>query len=867
MIRSSRFGLMTLGIVASLVTLSTTPQTASAQYVWTGANGFPNVINDPFNWSNPYNWQGNSIPPSNAATSITFAAAPSGVSNNNLGSPFVLNYLTFSTGVTATGGQLDFRTTASSAQITQNTVASVTVANPLLINTPFLMTGSGGMVTLSGAITGSGSFTQGFAPNSTSGNYVTELTSGANTYGGSTFVHSGTLRPTVAGALPTGRDVTVTAGTLDLANNISHTIGSLTLSRGDTTGTSPAPVVTGGGTLTLNGNIVYTPNSNGISRGGRIDPNIDLGSTTRTINVVAASSGIYDLVIGGQILGGAGIQKAGIGNLALTRSASYTGSTGVSGGILYLGSTNTLPTATAVSLIGGGLQLNPLFTASGVTPGNYNQTIGSLAGSSSTLSLGSATLTVGTDNTSTSYSGTITGGGGSLVKVGTGTLVLGGNNSFGGGLTVTAGTLGVTTDAALGTSANSIALSPFGTLAYTETTSTARTFDLSSGTLAIAAGKTLTFSNATVGNGYLTGPGTFLTSGFRTNFAGGSTASSVQLVLNASDTVTNYNLSGQTTVLNTFPVAFNRVTNTTSGRLEVQAGAILNVSEFTSTGVLTVIGGATPGRINNTGADVYLGGGSRTYVGANVTGQRNGTINLGGRAMEVNGGLLVNNGNFVSSGTGGIQNGTVNVNYGGLAKGTGYYDAVNVTDGGRFAPGNSITNTTSGSLTLGSGGAYEFEINRAGGTAGGGGTTPPVGWDLLNLNTAFTVNSTAASPAAIQLVSRNAADTGGGSLPDFNSGQSYQWLAFHVNAGGTVNGFSPDKFTFDTSMFSNLPNPTGVGTFALFQSGNDIFVTYTPVPEPGAVLAIAATGVWGLSLVRRARRQDKRDRHQLYVAQ
>ena len=341
----------------------------------------------------------------------------------------------------------------------------------------------------------------------------------------------------------------------------------------------------------------------------------------------------------------------------------------------------------------------------------------------------------------------------------------------------------------------------------------------------------------------------------------GSATTSTQLTLNGNHEVTNYNLGGQTTVSTAgTPPTFTRVTNTASGRVTVNG--TLNTSEFVNNGVLTVPGGVAPGMVNNTGADVYLGGGSRTYVGANVTGQRNGTINLGGRTMELNGGLLVNNGNFVSIGTGGIQNGTVNVNYGGLAKGTGYYDAVNVTDGGRFAPGNSITNTTSGSLTLG-GGAYEFEINRASGTAGGGGTTPPVGWDLLNLNTAFTVNSTAASPATIQLVSRNAADTGGGSLPDFNSGQSYQWLAFHVNAGGTVNGFSPDKFTFDTSMFSNLPNPTGVGTFALFLSGNDIFVTYAPVPEPGAVLAIAAAGVWGLSLVRRVRRQDKRDRHQL----
>ena len=287
-----------------------------------------------------------------------------------------------------------------------------------------------------------------------------------------------------------------------------------------------------------------------------------------------------------------------------------------------------------------------------------------------------------------------------------------------------------------------------------------------------------------------------------------------------------------------------RVTNTSSGRLTVNGTPF--TSEFVSNGVLNVAGGATPGRINNTGADLYLGGGSRTFVGTPFV--------RGGQTLELNGGLLVNNGDFISNGTGGIQGGVVNVNFGSLAKGTGYYEEVNVTDGGKFAPGNSITNTTSGTLTLNSGSTYEFEINRAAGTPGGGGGSPPVGWNLLNLNVALNANATSASPATIQLVSRNTADTGPGSLPDFNPAQSYQWLAFHVNAGGTVNGFSADKFTFDTTQFANLTNPSGVGTFALFLSGNDVFVTYTPIPEPGAMLAVAAAGFGVLSLARRARR-------------
>ena len=177
---------------------------------------------------------------------------------------------------------------------------------------------------------------------------------------------------------------------------------------------------------------------------------------------------------------------------------------------------------TAVSLSAGVvLSLNPAAFSGGITPGSYNQTVGSLGGTGGHVSIGSATLTVGTDNTNTAYAGSIDGTGGSLVKVGTGTLTLSGNNSFSGGLAVNAGTLAVPSDAAIGSSSNPVTVGPSGTLAYTESASTARTFSLNSGTLAIAAGKTLTFSGATVSGGFLTGPGTFDTTGVTTRFVVG----------------------------------------------------------------------------------------------------------------------------------------------------------------------------------------------------------------------------------------------------------------------------------------------------------------------------------------------------------
>jgi len=60
-------------------------------------------------------------------------------------------------------------------------------------------------------------------------------------------------------------------------------------------------------------------------------------------------------------------------------------------------------------------------------------------------------LTVGGNNASTTFSGNLSdlNGGGSLTKTGTGLLLLSGENSYGGGTTVSSGTLEVASSSAL----------------------------------------------------------------------------------------------------------------------------------------------------------------------------------------------------------------------------------------------------------------------------------------------------------------------------------------------------------------------------------------------------------------------------------
>ena len=222
-----------------------------------------------------------------------------------------------------------------------------------------------------------------------------------------------------------------------------------------------------------------------------------------------------------------------------------------------------------------------------------------------------------------------------------------------------------------------------GTLRYTGTTSTARTFNLIDGTFEAPTGVTLTLTGATVGGGFLRGAGTFALTG-DTALIGVSTASSTTINQTGPATVTSYSNGGTFSVAAGQILTSNGVTNTSSGQMTVNGTA--NVSDFVSNGQVNIPNG---GVLNNSGSPLVLGGGSRTYIGsAAVPG---GAINLGGQTLELNGALLVNDGTVT---------GTTNVNYGSLAMGSGTYGVVNVNTGGVYAPGSSPGISTAAALTF-----------------------------------------------------------------------------------------------------------------------------------------------------------------------
>ena len=141
---------------------------------------------------------------------------------------------------------------------------------------------------------------------------------------------------------------------------------------------------------------------------------------------------------------GGGLTKAGAGTLTLSGSNNYTGATLISGGTLLLANANALSQSNFDTSGVGSLSFGGLTAA----------TFGGLQGSSGALSLtntaaAGVNLGVGNNGVNSTFSGVLTGGG-TLSKIGTGRLTLAASNNYSGGTVVSAGTLQLGNDNALG---------------------------------------------------------------------------------------------------------------------------------------------------------------------------------------------------------------------------------------------------------------------------------------------------------------------------------------------------------------------------------------------------------------------------------
>jgi autotransporter-associated beta strand protein len=755
-----------------------------------------------------------------------------------------------------------------------------------------------------GQITGAGSLIK-------TGAGTLTLTNTTSNYTGGTYVEQGTLNVGAAGAvIPANSNVTVSSGgTFQIGftsgSNATAPLGTLTLIGGTLRVPSGSAdyylnkLVMTGGTVDVSGTddfylymvnagAAITTNPSSITANWVGSPSSFILNQTGlplTVSVLAGSTPSGIDLDAGINLGSASINnvfvKAGAGTMRLTNvvnSADFV----VQQGVLRVDDVTT----NGVGPLGSGsLTLNGGRLAYGGAIATLSKpfTVDAAGGGLDVLNAGT-TLTVTSPVSSN----------GVLNKSGPGVLILNNlANTYAGGIAVSAGRLDVGNDNQLGQAA--ITVNPLGTLRFTSSTTTARTYTMFNGSIDVPSGVTLNMNGATVGGGFLRGNGTYALGG-GTTLTGVTTFNSTTMNVTGPATAANFSNNGSITVNSGQTFSMNYATNGAAGLMTINGTA--NVGDFTSYGRLAINPG---GAVNNTQSTMVFGGGSVTNIGiynpANGQVTPGGTLNIGPGDMRVQGGFVRNNG--LITGTGNLI-----IDYGAVVRGAGEIDLPNPPiriNGGQLLAGNSPGLTRITNFSLVSTGPTGGDFSNATGIAGppiGSTGTQLSGWSVFEYGNATNTGGSAqvqGTPASKAIwFFQTVLDSGNYSTPgvpaNFNHLQAYTWEIVRPRSAADVN--NPTNTTpintvaqisiFDTATMTTVPLTTanlnaylrfddsqwnwgsvpvelrGVFSFVLLPDGlgaadRVIALTYAPVPEARLVLGAAFVLFAGFGMWRRPR--------------
>ncbi len=290
---------------------------------------------------------------------------------------------------------------------------------------------------------------------------------------------------------------------------------------------------------------------------------------------------------------------------------------------------------------------------------------------------------------------------------------------------------------------------------------------------------------------------------------------------------------GLITVLNSANLIISQVATTGANALHITGGITESGNNdktvtFAGPGAIRV-----ESNITDSGGDlaVEVTGGTVTFTGENTH----------ARGTTINGGTLLVN-NAAGSGTG---TGAVTVNAGGTLGGTGTIGgATTILAGGILSPGSSPgTLSFTNNLTLATDSAFVFELNA------------DTDWPLDRGITFDGINVGGTGVLAIQSGAvSNLVFNGENSTVDFTDdsfwGTDHSWLVFDNASLPTLASGS----IFDTVNISTDSNDVSFaatgGSLGWVQIGNDIYLRYEAIPEPGT-LTLLGLGLASVLLRRR----------------
>lgn len=887
--------------ILMLMWAGTAPTARAQDYTWKTSNSGV--------WSSGANWKGGTAPPSAPATELIFSSTgnSSYTATNDIANPFLLRRLVLDNTGSGTitlaqaggGGALTF--TGTSPVLENNSSGAVTIAMPLILAADTLFSGPGtGTVTLSGTINdGGGGFglntamnsTYSFTANGASSINFLRVGSGAVQISAGNWTLTNSTTADATAALIVGRSTTQTASfTLSSGATLSVPGGNVLF--GEVAGSTGIGTITGAGTtLTATsaaantGQFIVGNSGTGsvaILAGGVVNSKVGIigrnaGSVgtvvvdgtgskwTTSSNVRIGLSGTGSLTVqgGAQVAPGGvvlGVQTGGEGTLTVTGAGSQLVTTGSTGIAVERESSLNVTAGGLVSghdIAIGDLGLNTTATVDSATLTVRNDLRVAQQGFATLLvrngglvTVGGTTAFVGSTNGSVGTV-TVTGANSRLQMLDTSSfLIFGGNgsNSTGrGDLTVqnggTVSVAGVQVTFAQDTGTTSTSLVDAGTLTVTGTLSLAQrgtasltiqnvgtvtAGDVAVGTSATAAG-TLTVTGA---GSTLSSTGFLRLAGFAT--PGGTATLNIQTggSVSAGGLLTLF--GGGTANVNAGTLAVGGLTHGTAasiGNINLSNGAALTIADGLGATYAGVIGGA--GSVTKTGAGTQTLTGANTYTG-NTTVSAGTLILSGAGSIASSPTITVGNGAILDVGgvTGGFTLSTGQT----LRGGGTVTGAVTAAAGAAIAPGTASGTDdllVNGNLTLSSGSTLAVRLfgNVAGTThdqvaVTGSGTITLTG-STLTLTGGYT-------PLA------------GDVLTIIRNGPNNAIIGTFASAA--VPGDPLGRLDFG-SYHANI---SYLGSGGTISGGHDVVVyNFVPVPEPGAILAVATAAGLAAGWLRR----------------